>query len=310
MRLSKSVADDASLEAAIIQALQEYYADATTPDKVDKLINALSPDGDTEQVLQIIDSGRDRNKTVKQIADTLTKRLAPQAQQAAHTMLGAADTITADGSLEIAFTVIDRNVQQYAYNVSSALIVQVDESIRDAVRTMVGDAVSGQYTKQQLAQRIARIIPLHDRYINAVNRMYDANLRGYLKTGMDPDKAYAKAGIDADRYALRLTRVRARTIARTELMHSTNNGRFIGQSAVIQSGAVKTDVVKEWMTAEDEDVCPVCGPMNGKQVGFYELFPTGQFTPPGHINCRCTYGIIDKTLAAAAAEDQVSYAGF
>jgi SPP1 gp7 family putative phage head morphogenesis protein len=54
-----------------------------------------------------------------------------------------------------------------------------------------------------------------------------------------------------------------------------------------------TGVVKEWewMTAEDEMVCPVCNPLNGKR------FPISDTTnlPPAHPNCRCDVAPITMT---------------
>lgn len=49
---------------------------------------------------------------------------------------------------------------------------------------------------------------------------------------------------------------------------------------------------KMWLTAKDEKVCKVCGPMNAKKVGIKENFelPNGAllYTPGAHVNCRCT----------------------
>lgn len=45
-------------------------------------------------------------------------------------------------------------------------------------------------------------------------------------------------------------------------------------------------VVKEWHTNNDDRVCPLCGPLDGRQVGPGESF--GEFeNPPAHPNCRC-----------------------
>ena len=65
-------------------------------------------------------------------------------------------------------------------------------------------------------------------------------------------------------------------IARTEVLRAHNQGRMKFHQQV---GVEKL----EWMTMEDERVCPVCGPLDGK------VFDTGRFPPqPAHPNCRCT----------------------
>src|SRR5207237_1398116 len=66
----------------------------------------------------------------------------------------------------------------------------------------------------------------------------------------------------------RLTESQAAAIARTELQEASNAG------AVEQ---YKLDEVeqKEWFTADDERVCPVCDSLNGQVVGIDEVFSSG-----------------------------------
>ncbi len=68
---------------------------------------------------------------------------------------------------------------------------------------------------------------------------------------------------------------RMEVIARTEVVRAHNQGRIKFHREV---GVQKL----EWMTMEDERVCPVCGPLDGK------TFPTDKFPPiPRHPQCRC-----------------------
>ncbi len=74
----------------------------------------------------------------------------------------------------------------------------------------------------------------------------------------------------------RKVQVRMEVIARTEVLRAHNQGRIKFHQEV---GVEKL----EWMTMEDERVCPVCGPLDGRR------FATGRFPPqPAHPNCRCT----------------------
>jgi len=92
--------------------------------------------------------------------------------------------------------------------------------------------------------------------------------------------------------------VRAAAVARTEAFYIANEG---SREAYRQSGVVKT---MRWYTAEDERVCPWCGPQNGRIVGVNEVFFKKGDTltadgkemvldyraidvPPLHTNCRC-----------------------
>jgi len=69
---------------------------------------------------------------------------------------------------------------------------------------------------------------------------------------------------------------RMETIARTEILRAHNQGRIKFHQQV---GVQKL----EWMTMEDERMCPVCGALDGK------VFDTDKFpSQPAHPNCRCT----------------------
>lgn len=65
-------------------------------------------------------------------------------------------------------------------------------------------------------------------------------------------------------------------LARTETMHILNNGQL---TSFKNAGYGKV----VWLTAEDEKVCDICGPLDGKSFDIDE-------TPdcPAHPNCRCT----------------------
>ena len=73
---------------------------------------------------------------------------------------------------------------------------------------------------------------------------------------------------------------RAQSIAQTETTRAAAIGSQIGYE---QSGVV---IGKEWVTVIT-DVCPVCEPLHGRQVGLNEEFEPGYALPPRHVNCRC-----------------------
>lgn len=69
---------------------------------------------------------------------------------------------------------------------------------------------------------------------------------------------------------------RMEVIARTEVLRAHNQRRMKFHRRVV-------DQKLEWTTMEDEWVCPVCDPLDGK------VFDTDRFPPkPPHLNCRCT----------------------
>jgi hypothetical protein len=90
-------------------------------------------------------------------------------------------------------------------------------------------------------------------------------------------------------------------LSRTEVLCAHNQGRLKFHDQV---GVRKL----EWMTMEDERVCPVCGPLDGR------VFDTNHFPQqPAHPNCRCTsvvswpLVICGGELGAKAATEPATY---
>lgn len=72
---------------------------------------------------------------------------------------------------------------------------------------------------------------------------------------------------------------RAARIAATEVTRSYAQANLI---AYRESGVVSE---MEWRAANDERVCPVCGPRHGTRAKLDASF--GGLFPPAHVNCRC-----------------------
>lgn len=78
--------------------------------------------------------------------------------------------------------------------------------------------------------------------------------------------------------------VRAEAIATTEVTRAFSVANILawGQDPAVEG--------KVWQTAEDELVCPICGPLAGQVVGIRDLFNSAQGHlegPPAHVRCRC-----------------------
>ena len=82
---------------------------------------------------------------------------------------------------------------------------------------------------------------------------------------------------------------RAMTIAVTEFTRA----HFEGQAALAEEvGRVGFQMIGIWLTANDERVCQICGPLNGTResnVGSRQWGPDN-ISPPAHPNCRCDIG--------------------
>ena len=79
---------------------------------------------------------------------------------------------------------------------------------------------------------------------------------------------------------------RAERIAVTEITRAyAESNQIAGDELAKEFDGVK--VVKVWFTNNDDRVCPVCGPLNNKEVDIKDEFASGISNPPAHPNCRC-----------------------
>lgn len=129
-------------------------------------------------------------------------------------------------------------------------------------------------------------------------RLRDFRFDGQLKRAMEQGKPLTQAQIDkmVAAYERKYLAYRARTIARTEAMRTTNMGVQDAWQQAIDKGTVSETLVrKRWSVARDERLCEICGPIPGmnpkRGVKHAEAFKTPdgpQMLPPMHPNCRCT----------------------
>jgi SPP1 gp7 family putative phage head morphogenesis protein len=88
-------------------------------------------------------------------------------------------------------------------------------------------------------------------------------------------------------YSHFLERRRANVIAVTETTNAFNDGSLTAVQDAQAQGYFPGDVVKQWLTREDERVCSTCGPLDGKTAPVDQPFPGGLERPGAHPVCRC-----------------------
>jgi SPP1 gp7 family putative phage head morphogenesis protein len=75
---------------------------------------------------------------------------------------------------------------------------------------------------------------------------------------------------------------------RAELIATTETTRAFAEGNIRTWREVGIIRKKEWLTSQDERVCPICGPLHEKVVELEEEFAPGIFAPPAHPRCRCS----------------------
>ena len=124
-------------------------------------------------------------------------------------------------------------------------------------------------------------------------KQFDTPVTDVMPRGV---KAKARAYID------KAFTQRSRKLARQEEHNIEEQAKQFAWMWLQDKGKLNQKAEKVWITAKDERVCPVCGPLHGQKVGIGEQFTTreGKFWTPGlHPNCRCMVRLIENTFSKA-----------
>jgi hypothetical protein len=184
-------------------------------------------------------------------------------------------------------------------------------SVRSVVTRAFNDGLTRQQTSRNLIQVLNEIPTPRGAIVGnyAVGHMFGNATKGLTVRYADavvnraarlvrqnPDISAVDLKRKADQYGAKLRRSRARTIARTELMRASNQGRLQGMWQAADQGLVDPTLAKKQWVTSSFDVCPICVPLNGVTVGIRDSFgPPGQ-APPAHPNCRCTVRMLPDPM--------------
>ena len=115
-----------------------------------------------------------------------------------------------------------------------------------------------------------------------------------------PIKAKARAYID------KAFTGRIRKLSQQEEHNIDEQAKQFAWMWLQQKGKLSENAMKLWITAKDERVCKICGPLHNKRVRVGNQFRTayGDFWTPGlHPNCRCVVRLLEmrftKSLGGA-----------
>lgn len=193
-------------------------------------------------------------------------------------------------------------------NEGARLVTNMVRQQQEAIRAIIADGIAiGQTRAQQsraLVELLERIKPGKTTGValveelgtnmNGLTRQYEravvnmaTKLADDLVLEVDDDKAAKIIRDRTTKYANRLRKARARTIARTEIQRAHNQGRLESYRQLMEAGLVSPQAQKKWVVSPF-DVCPICVPLGDEQVGVKDSFSNGSQTPPAHPNCRCS----------------------
>lgn len=192
--------------------------------------------------------------------------------------------------VDVSFTATNPESVLWAERRAAALVTEVDQSTRSAVRALVRASQAEGREVRWLARELREVVALREDQVAAVERFRQRLVLQELPA----DRVAART----ERYAAAQLRLRANTIARTETIAATAAGQDRLWEAAADSGAIDRDRARrEWLVTPDDVLdAEVCEPMDGQRVLIGEPFVTGTgervMQPPAHPNCRCAFGLV------------------
>ena len=184
----------------------------------------------------------------------------------------------------------------------AALVTVSTQTQKDAISLLLEEKIRQKYTVDELARLIRPTIGLYRQQTAAVERYYDKMVQSLTKDHprTKPQVIRQRALTQATKYAERLHRQRAITIAQTEMAFAYNFGADEGIRQA-QADFLIGKVEKRWCTSGDDRVCPECSALDGRQIGMDELFFSGNrveydesgLYPPLHPRCACAVQYVE-----------------
>lgn len=172
------------------------------------------------------------------------------------------------------------------------LVREIVESQRFAIQGVIERAIVNGMPPREAAKHIREIVGLTSRQAMAIETYRDSLRAGGLSWG-NTNRA-------ADKYAARLLRERALTIARTETIRAANDGQLALWRQAQADGLIGPMTRKRWITTPDDRRCAACAAMHGQEVLLAETFGGAGYGPPLHPKCRCAMALVPSSFRIAA----------
>ena len=199
-------------------------------------------------------------------------------------------TVTAKkAQLEMDWDVTQPDVLEAARNLTATTITDINNTTRKAISDLIYEAIDTGMGRDELVRKIKLSVGLLPSHVGALNR-YEQTLQAQQK----PQRQITKL---TKAYQERLLNYRAKMIGRTEVSLALNVGQEEFWKQMQKKGMLPQDAQRQWMTADDERTCDICGPMDGElaPIGGVWLTNVNQYVQvpsDTHPNCRCAMGLV------------------
>ena len=174
----------------------------------------------------------------------------------------------------------------YARSEVGRMISGITDTTLQGIRRLIEAGIEEGIDVRTTARSIRSMIGLTEQQTNWVmNYEYDLLQRGSVSIDEK-----------VERYANKLIRNRAQTIARTESLDAMNAGQQAAWRAAVDQDMLPKDVEQIWIVSDDERLCEICAPMEDQTAPMGGYFQTGdgrqvRRPPEPHPRCRCTVAL-------------------
>ena len=218
-------------------------------------------------------------------AELVTNIMIPEQQKVIQQLIG--ESFTTQQTFSTGRTVTGLTAQQ-----TSQALVNVLQEVNPT--TSVGQNVAN--FRGVNANGLTR--PWEKAVYHRAERMADS----LAAKGVTGVKAQMRIQRDAQRYANKLRRSRARMISRTEIKRAQVQGQIASMREALDSGLADPSTAgKKWITGAT-DVCEICSDLGfSRAIAVDQSFEGVGDGPPAHPNCRCDLDFAHRIKEAPRA---------
>ena len=259
---------------------EKKITDALLHDPIDKVVNIVSPDPWLES------QGRLETELRDEVVDAGRRVKLPSMTKATLTYSFDADRPEAGA---------------WAAKESGNLIREIVDEQRAMVREYVERSTAGEFTVTQTARGLRDVVGLTNQQSGWVENFRNREILDQMNRGNSFDEAYQLSEKRTAAYQKRIHKYRTETIARTETIRASSEGRQQAWDQGLEQGFISQFAKKKWLA--ESDACDICGPLGGMDpIPIKSSFPVGE--PPAHPNCRCDVLLIDDPDEYEAMSDE------
>jgi len=189
------------------------------------------------------------------------------------------------------FDAPNKDASNFAVQQGASLVTEVISDQRNTIKSLVSEAQLGRgLPPKAMARQLKNTVGLTTQQAGWVRNFEDRAVNQAMAAGKTFDQALEGSQKATQRYHDKIHRYRTETIARTETLKASNEGRNEAWKQGIDEGFVNPNSLKRWQA--EGSACDICAPLDGTEVGVLLSFPEGD--PPRHPNCRCNVQLVDE----------------